>query len=134
MSAEKAVSFNKVPLLTSELAAEHRSYWNENNIQEFWSGFSFSKPGQSQDLSYSLAEILAEHMRSLPGYREFILHCHRKDAGKSAAAKFLQITIGALAAIFLGSGNWGPVTREKITGLIPQEQTVTPTSLEQNGW
>lgn len=105
-SSERVLSGNREPLLDERLAKKHHWYWNEHNIQEFWSGEGFSKTGQSQRLSYNLAEILANHMRDLPGFRDFVLNATWEDAGEAAAQKYLGGSVGDIAAIFLGDGFW----------------------------
>ena len=96
-----------------EIWDEHRRYWTKETIQDFWSGALFNKP-ESQKLSYSLAQILADildtdHHERFPA---FICHARREDAGQEAAKTHLGMTLGALAEIFLGAGEWEPILRE----------------------
>ncbi len=93
----------------AEIWEEHRRYWTKETIREFWSGASFHKT-ESQKLSYSLAQIFAELLHA--DYREkfsaFICRARYEDAGQKAAEAHLGITLGALAATFLGAGQWEP--------------------------
>jgi hypothetical protein len=112
MAFERDIPGYASPLLTRELAEEHRAYWNPQTIQEFWRGLSFSQVA-GQKLSYSLAGILlnliATELRPPPAqFRDFVLHADRKDAGQSAAQEYLEIDLSDLVATFLGPGEWTP--------------------------
>jgi len=100
------------PIVTRELAEEHRAYWNPQTIQEFWRGRSFSEV-EGQKLAYSLAGIILNlivtELRPPPAqFRDFILHANHKDAGQSAALEYLEIDLSDLVATFLGPGEWAP--------------------------
>ena len=100
------------PLVTRELADEHRAYWNPRTIQEFWQGISFGDV-EGQKLAYSLASILlnliATEVRPPQAqFRDFVLHADGKDAGQSAAREYLDIDLSDLVATFLGPGEWAP--------------------------
>ena len=45
-------------LLDQDLVDRHTQHWNERSIQTFWAGTSFELPGDSNELSYRLAEVL----------------------------------------------------------------------------
>ena len=45
-------------MLEGDLRERHVSFWNAESIQRFWSGISFQEPGESNELSYGLAEIM----------------------------------------------------------------------------
>jgi hypothetical protein len=45
-------------LLDQEAVDRHSRHWTEKTIQTFWAGTSFYIPGESNALSYRLAEIL----------------------------------------------------------------------------
>src|SRR5688572_19233218 len=48
------------PLMWHELKERHLEFWNEQTLQSFWAGTSFYVPGDSNELSYSLAEVLVK--------------------------------------------------------------------------
>jgi hypothetical protein len=105
---------SRTPLVTRDLAEEHRAYWNPETIQEFWRGAAFSTV-DGQKLAYSLASILlnliATELRPPPAQlRDFVLHANRGDAGQSAAQEYLEIDLSDLVATFLGPGEWTPRT------------------------
>lgn len=95
--------------LDQELIERHRSFWAENNIQEFWSGASFQVPGDSIELSYSLAEVFVNLLSEKgSGFVSFIASANWRDAGQDAALNTLNLDLGELAAGFLGPGSWRP--------------------------
>jgi len=105
-------------LLDKDLVDRHAKHWTDKTIQTFWAGTSWYIPGESNTLSYSLAEILltllAEEGHSLI---EFIKHADWHDAGQDAALNFLGKDLGDLAGEFLGPGDWRP-QRKAIAALL----------------
>ena len=78
-----------------------RRFWSVVSIQEFWSGASFHRPGESNKLSYDLARILVEQLaRDWEPFREFVVRAERADAGAAAARDHLNLDLGhAVTAI-----------------------------------
>jgi hypothetical protein len=97
------------PIVDGELVDRHRSYWNEDNIQEFWAGATFWVPGESTELSYSLAEVLVSLLleKGKP-LENFIQAANWSDAGQDAALSTLEEGVDNLVVEFLGPGNWRP--------------------------
>ena len=92
-----------------ELANQHRAFWNEDSIQSFWAGRSVHIPGESNELSYSLAEIFVRLIsESGNGFVDFIQAADYRDAGQDAAIRILNCDLGEMAARFLGPGDWRP--------------------------
>ncbi|HXJ57560.1 MAG TPA: hypothetical protein VNU68_12945 [Verrucomicrobiae bacterium] len=105
------------PMLHRELADQHRNHWTETNIQEFWAGASFGQPGDPQTLSYSLAEILVELLTGKhQQFLEFMRQAHYRDGGQTAALDCLGLSLGDVAARFLGPGDWRPY-RKALTNI-----------------
>jgi hypothetical protein len=99
------------PMMWDELAERHFAFWNEKNIQTFWAGTSFFIPGDSNELSYSLAEVfmkLLSERTTLEHFRKFVECARQDDAGQTAAIDILNADLGEIAATFLGEGNWRP--------------------------
>jgi hypothetical protein len=110
VTTEFAVSGIKAIPLTREEFEKHREYWNKISIQNFWSGKSFSQPDQGSELSYSLAEVLVgniseEHPQT---FHAFVQSAKLGDGGEAAAREYLEISLGDVAAAFLGDGEWAP--------------------------
>ena len=55
---DRTVAQGRQPILDHESRDRHLGFWNEKSIQKSWAGVSFGEPGDSNQLSYSLAEIL----------------------------------------------------------------------------
>lgn len=109
VSFDRGVADWRSPILDRELQEQHLGFWNETSIQKFWAGTSFHEPGDSNKLSYSLAEImiqlLAEHGQELGG---FVKNAAWIDAGQTAAVEILNADLGDIVGTFLGEGNWQP--------------------------
>ena len=101
---------NNTLYIDKEIVAQHHQYWNEKNIQEFWSGDSFYASDEGQGLSYHLAHILLRNIsQDYTALAAFTNSANMEDAGESVAMKTLGVSLGDLAASFLGEGNWEPV-------------------------
>src|SRR6266404_1508980 len=97
------------PILDHDLRDEHLAFWNADNIQGFWAGVSFHEPGDSNKLSYSLAEIVLTLLLGMPRDSvAFLKQADRDDAGQTAALDVLGMDLGDTMATFLGPGNWRP--------------------------
>lgn len=97
------------PILDAELRDRHLDFWNPVNIQKFWSGVSFGEPGDSNELSYSLAEIIVNLMLSEhKNFGAFVKEAQWGDAGQTAASDCLGVDLGQVMGTFLGEGNWQP--------------------------
>jgi len=105
-------------VLDGELAQRHRKFWNTENIQRFWAGYSFGEPGDSSQLSYSLGEILVELLASEYGaFLDFVSEADWRDAGQDAAVRILDKDLAAVVEGFLGPGDWRP-NRKKLSDLF----------------
>lgn len=97
-------------LMTPELAKRHREYWNQETIDAFWSGDSFTFPNEGQELSYSLAQVLVRNLmmdfpRKLWG---FVKAANFSDAGNQSLVDECAVSLGDRTAQFLGPGSWQP--------------------------
>ena len=104
-----AVTDRRSPILDGDLKERHVAFWNSKNIQRFWSGVSFHEPGDSNELSYGLAEIvlnlLVEDGKELAA---LVQAARGEDAGQDAALTVMGKDLGQVLATFLGEGNWRP--------------------------
>jgi hypothetical protein len=106
---QRAVAATRHPVLDHELRERHLAFWNLENIQEFWSGVSFHKAGDSNQLSYSLAEIVLNLLLERRGdWSAFFKQAHRGDAGQTAVIECLGVDLGSVMSTFLGEGDWRP--------------------------
>jgi hypothetical protein len=96
-------------MLDHELRDRHLAFWNAESIQKFWTGVSFGEAGDSNELSYSLAEIIVNLLLSQSkNFGEFVKHADWHDAGQTAALDVFGSDLGATAGTFLGEGSWCP--------------------------
>ena len=92
-----------------EMLKEYPGFWNEETIQEFWSGRSFSRGDEGNGLSYGLAHLLALNFaHDFDRFRGFTLAANAADAGESAARNHLGISLGDMVGALLGEGDWVP--------------------------
>ncbi len=97
------------PFLDHDLRDRHLVFWNSDNIQKFWSGVSFAEPGDSNQLSYSLAEVIVHLLLSEPrDFLGFLKAADWRDAGQTAALEAMGTDLGQIMATFLGEGDWRP--------------------------
>lgn len=99
--------------LDREIFERHVAHWNEETIQQFWSGESWEIPGDSFELSYNLAQILWRKIEvDLTPERvtvlEFVVSAEREDAGNAACLEIFEVSLGDLVTDFLGDGAWEP--------------------------
>lgn len=103
--------------LDRESHAKHTRHWNKETIQQFWSGESWNIPGDSFELSYSLAQILWQKIETDLGtpraeILQFASSATYEDAGEAACRSILHLSLGDLVADFLGEGEWAPDPRK----------------------
>ena len=110
-------------LLDVDMVDRHRGFWSEQNIQTFWAGKSFGIPGDSNQLSYDLGEILTSLLAEKGAdFIDFIKHADWRDGGQDAAVTILNVDLGEVLGGFLGPGNWRP-QRKAIAELCKQTAT-----------
>lgn len=104
--------------LDQEIYKKHLSHWNEETIQQFWTGESWEILGDSFELSYNLAQILwrkieVDMVAPRSEILDFISDAHYDDAGESAFHEIFDLSLGDLVEDFLGEGSWAPVATQK---------------------
>ncbi len=83
-----------------QLHAKHVEFWNDETIQQFWSGESFFRSDDGNMLSYDLARIMVAQMgRDWPSFERFAAHAARADAGASAAREHMELDLGAYVSL-----------------------------------
>jgi hypothetical protein len=95
-----------------ELRQKHLIFWNQDTIQEFWSGKSFDRVDDGNLLSYELARILVEHFgKDWPQFSKFVHSVVRDDAGGDAAHQALALDLGDCVCALLDlpdTKTWSP--------------------------
>ncbi len=105
---EHKLSQRKPYVLDREMAGRHRKFWNRENIQDFWSGYSFHYPNEGSELSYHLCRFLLESVAQ-EGRNQllaFLRQARRSDAGYKAMWDVLGVFPCEILTDFLGEGDW----------------------------
>jgi hypothetical protein len=102
-----------IHLPRGKAADEHFEYWTPDTIQNFWYGDSWREGHEAFALSYQLAAVIFDIIRSelhpsAETRRAFIRDAHRNDAGVASIREHLRVDLGEVAGVFLGSGDWSP--------------------------
>jgi hypothetical protein len=85
-----------------EMRAKHLAFWGIKEIQEFWSGKSFSRTDNGNMLSYDLARILVETFaKDWTSFKQFVLAAKWQDAGAEAAQRYLGTSLGGYVSSLL---------------------------------
>ena len=109
VTIERRLGSRRQQMLSGDLPDRHHQFWDEKLIQKFWAGTSFGEPGESVELSYSLAEVLLHLLATeREDFLAFIEATDYDDAGQTAALDCLGKCLGAAVGTFLGPGNWRP--------------------------
>lgn len=95
-----------------QMRGKHLRFWSSAEIQEFWSGKSFSRTDDGNLLSYDLAQIIVEHLaKDWSSFKQFVLTATRDDAGGASAQEHLGIDLGTLVSGLLecdSTPDWTP--------------------------
>jgi hypothetical protein len=83
-----------------ELLDQHHAFWNDQTIQEFWTGKSFHRTDEGNGLSYDLARAMVELIgRDWTAFQRFAASAQREDGGAAAARAAFSLELGELAAV-----------------------------------
>lgn len=99
--------------MDNEIFARHKAFWGEKEIQEFWSGDSFHRPDEGQELSYHLAQFAVKSLsHDYAEFTQFANKANYDDGGESAAIEIFGGGLGGLITQFFGDGDWAPNPKE----------------------
>lgn len=117
MRMEQAICGTQNFFIDHDIYQQHCDHWNEQTIQEFWSGKSWEIQGDSFELSYSLAQILFRKLEvdvNAPRQEmmRFITAADSSDGGDLACRTIFNLSVTDLVSDFLGEGNWAPQLEE----------------------
>jgi len=94
------------------LHAMHVRFWNEETIQQFWSGESFRRTDDGNLLSYDLARLVVSQLSSQWSvFQAFVADARRADAGEAAAARHFELSLGRYVGALFGHQDadaWSP--------------------------
>ncbi len=95
-----------------QMHARHQKFWGPREIQQFWSGKSFLRSDEGNELSYDLARIIVSQFGTAwDRFRPFVLAANAADGGASAAAEHLGVHLGDVVSALLEqetSMQWEP--------------------------
>ncbi len=95
--------------MDKEMATRHQAFWGKNEVQEFWSGDSFSRIDEGQELSYHLAQFAVQYLaQDYDVFAKFVNSAHHSDAGESAAKELYDGSLSSLLFNILGENDWSP--------------------------
>ena len=87
----------------AEMRAKHLAFWNDQTIQEFWSGQSFFRSDNGNMLSYDLARTVVQQMgRDWAAFTRFVAGAKWEDAGVGAAREAMSLDLPAYVSAVLG--------------------------------
>ena len=93
----------------SEIMDQHRKFWGNEEIQQFWSGRSFYRPDEGNELSYHLARLVVGAIsHNYDAFKEFVISANYHDGGEAAAQEVFGGSLGSVMEQFLGPGTWAP--------------------------
>lgn len=97
------------PCPYEQLRETSDTYWDEETIQDFWSGHGFNRQDEGPLHSYHLAKVLTgwlakDRKRFIP----FLNEARFDDAGDAALRRHYGFSLGELASDYLGDGPWEP--------------------------
>ena len=95
-----------------QMHARHCAFWGPAEVQQFWSGKSFLRTDEGNELSYDLARIIVSQFGAdWDRFRPFVLSANIEDGGDSAATQHLGIPLGEVVCALLEqapSPEWAP--------------------------
>lgn len=95
--------------MDNEMYGKHQSFWDEETIQEFWSGKVFSRSDEGQELSYHLAQFAVDTLsQEYDNFIQFANKADYADGGESAANEVYEGSLGNLINHYFGDGAWSP--------------------------
>jgi len=93
----------------AEYRERHRAFWGEKEIQQFWSGESFARPDEGQELSYHLARLAVGALsHDYATFKRFVLSAQQRDAGDAALSDVFGGNLEHFMEQFIGPGPWAP--------------------------
>ena len=128
VNTERRVAVSGMPLHTPEqMRLRHLKFWGPAEVQQFWSGRSFGRHDDGNELSYDLARILVEHLSAdWTRFAAFANAATYEDGGAGAALEHLALDLGAAVASLLEAGDARPFAPDPHSWAEPPEHEALP--------
>lgn len=96
--------------LNRDEVARHHSFWAAEGLTDYWTGESFQRADEGQELSYGLSRVLLRNLvsRGQAKFLDFLKQARSQDSGAAACRAVYGFTLADLCGQFLGPGYWGP--------------------------
>lgn len=109
VNMEVAITGYNPHRLNAQRHYKHQNYWGESEIQEFWSGESFSRADEGNELSYQLAQLIVRSLAEDPKtFYPLVINADQTDGGESSFINQLGYSLGDVIENILGEGDWAP--------------------------
>lgn len=109
VSIEELITGYSPLRMDKDMHTRHLSFWGEKEIQEFWSGDSFYRTDEGQELSYHLAQFAVNSLsQDYDAFIQFANKADFSDSGESAANEIYGGSLGKLIGQLFGDGEWSP--------------------------
>ena len=113
VTIENMITGSAPLMMDDQMYARHKAFWGEKEIQEFWSGDSFYRPDEGQELSYHLAQFAVNSLsQEYDTFIKFVNSADFNDGGEAAANDTYGESLGNLISQYFGDGNWSPNPEE----------------------
>ena len=110
VTMEDEICANRPLRMDNERLAEHAHYWDEETIQDFWTGESFRRVDEGLSLSYELARYWVRALaHDVDAFIEFARLATYEDGGEAAAVQVYGGSLGGVIHQFFGPGEWSPL-------------------------
>ena len=102
VNVERRLTGERSTHTPQQLQVKHAAFWGVEEIQQFWSGESFTRTDDGNLLSYDLARLLVEHLgKDWQAFKSFVLSASAADAGALAAQEHLGVELGEFVCALL---------------------------------
>jgi len=111
---ENLLSHSQYNEMDSSMLIQHQKFWNKSRIEEFYSGKSFSRSDEGQELSYHLGEFAVNTLsKEYDSFVDFVNQASFEDGGYSAAKNVYGNGLDDLVTSLFAGGDEGEVNINK---------------------
>ena len=128
VNTERRVAVAGMPQHTpGQMRVRHLKFWGPEEVQQFWSGRSFGRHDDGNELSYDLGRILVEHLSAdWTRFAAFANAARYEDGGAAAAREHLGLELGEVVAALLEAGAASAFAPDPAAWTEPADPTPQP--------